>query len=125
MSTPEHKYASYALEPRNVLLIGAGLTVLMVAALVLVALLLPAVEEERIEGEEVLHPMSGARTAPAEPLLQSNPYRELAVHAAEVDRRLATYGWIEKPSGVIHVPVERAIELLVERGLPVRRGDGR
>jgi hypothetical protein len=31
---------------------------------------------------------------------------------------LTTYGWVDRKSGVVRMPIERAMELLVERGLP-------
>ena len=36
------------------------------------------------------------------------------------DRRLATYDWADKDKGVVQIPIERAMDLIVERGLPVR-----
>lgn len=35
------------------------------------------------------------------------------------EQRLSTYGWVDREQGVIHVPVERAIELLADEGLRV------
>lgn len=34
----------------------------------------------------------------------------LALHAAQ-KRRLESYGWVDRPRGVIHVPIDRAMEL--------------
>ena len=31
---------------------------------------------------------------------------------------LNTYGWVDQKAGVVRIPIERAIDLLVERGLP-------
>jgi hypothetical protein len=42
---------------------------------------------------------------------------------AAQDERLATYGWIDQQGGVVHIPIERAIQLTVERGLPTRPDD--
>ncbi len=41
---------------------------------------------------------------------------------AEQEGRLNSYGWVDRPNGVVHIPIERAIDLLVERGLPTREG---
>jgi hypothetical protein len=32
--------------------------------------------------------------------------------------RLKTYGWVDRQAGVVHIPIARAMQLLVERGLP-------
>jgi hypothetical protein len=66
-----------------------------------------------------------AATVPAEqppaPRLQSDPAGELALHRALEARRTGEYAWVDRPAGVVRVPVERAMELLLERGLPVAR----
>ena len=33
---------------------------------------------------------------------------------------LYTYGWLDEKAGTVHIPIERAMDLLVQRGLPVR-----
>lgn len=50
---------------------------------------------------------------PSEPLnLRSFREREDAV--------LSTYDWVDRNAGTVRIPIERAKELLLERGLPVR-----
>ena len=34
---------------------------------------------------------------------------------------LEHYGWVDKNAGVVRIPVERAIDVLAEKGLPYRR----
>lgn len=52
--------------------------------------------------------------------LQRDPAAELAQVQAEQRARLGSYGWIDPEKRILHIPVERAVELLLERGLPVR-----
>jgi hypothetical protein len=33
---------------------------------------------------------------------------------------LNTYGWIDRQNGIVRLPIDRAMELLLERGLPTR-----
>lgn len=33
---------------------------------------------------------------------------------------LNEYGWVSREAGVVHIPIDRAMDLLLERGLPVR-----
>ena len=35
---------------------------------------------------------------------------------------LSTYGWVDQKSGTVRIPIDRAMDLMVERGLPVRPG---
>ena len=33
---------------------------------------------------------------------------------------LNSYGWVDQNAGIAHIPIERAMDMLVERGLPTR-----
>jgi len=57
---------------------------------------------------------------PTGPRLQARPALELAEHRALEARRTEEYAWIDRSEALVRVPVERAMELLLERGLPVR-----
>jgi hypothetical protein len=36
------------------------------------------------------------------------------------DQTLYSYGWVDEKAGTVHIPIDRAMDLLVQRGLPVR-----
>jgi hypothetical protein len=36
------------------------------------------------------------------------------------DEKLSTYGWVDKNAGRVRIPIDRAMDLVVQRGLPVR-----
>jgi len=36
------------------------------------------------------------------------------------DQTLDSYGWVDEKAGTVHIPIERAMDLLVQRGLPLR-----
>lgn len=57
---------------------------------------------------------------PPEPRLQVNPPMELGTIRRDEDAQLNSYGWVQKEAGVVRIPIDRAKELLLERGLPVR-----
>jgi hypothetical protein len=46
------------------------------------------------------------------------PAESLARLRATEDETLSTYGWIDRPAGIVRIPIERAMTLVVERGLP-------
>ncbi|MEA3212566.1 MAG: hypothetical protein QOE70_5623 [Chthoniobacter sp.] len=64
--------------------------------------------------------MAAPRVEPPPPRLQTDPVADLATFRAAEEARLHTYGWIDRNAGLIHVPIERAMDLIAERGLPVR-----
>jgi hypothetical protein len=36
------------------------------------------------------------------------------------DQTLDSYGWVDEKAGTVRIPIERAMDLLVQRGLPLR-----
>jgi hypothetical protein len=54
---------------------------------------------------------------PPGPNLQANPHAALLAMRRAEDSVLTRYAWINKDSGIVQVPVERAMELLVRKGL--------
>lgn len=52
------------------------------------------------------------------PLLQVKPEEDLRWMRQHNDEMLNHYGWVDRPNGVVRLPVERAMQLLAERGLP-------
>jgi hypothetical protein len=57
---------------------------------------------------------------PPEPRLQVNPRQDLADLRAGEDETLATYGWVDRNAGIVRIPIDEAIRLTLERGLPAR-----
>jgi hypothetical protein len=57
---------------------------------------------------------------PPEPRLQTNPRQDLIDLRASEDAVLGTYGWVDKASGVVRIPIGEAMRLTVQRGLPSR-----
>ena len=57
-----------------------------------------------------------------QPQLQSNAAAELEKARAREDERLSSYGWVDREAGVVHMPIERAVQMVAERGVPVWPG---
>jgi hypothetical protein len=62
----------------------------------------------------------GAREIPSAPLLQVHPHRELQDYCDAQQKDVSTYAWIDQASGVVRIPVDRAEELILAKGLPAR-----
>lgn len=56
---------------------------------------------------------------PAGPKLLTNEPLWLREYRARQLAATTTYGWVNKEAGVVRLPIERAKQLLLERGLPV------
>lgn len=92
----------------------AVLTTLVVASYFIVGGMNRALRVER----GPLSPLF-TRPEPAEPKLQANPLEDLRQHRAYERSMVESYKWIQ-PDQVARVPVTRAMEILLQRGLPVR-----
>ena len=57
---------------------------------------------------------------PPEPRLQTNPREELRDLHAQEDAILNSYGVVDKDAGVMRIPIDEAMKLIVRRGLPAR-----
>jgi hypothetical protein len=55
-----------------------------------------------------------------EPRVQSDPATDLRRWRDEEDESLRSYSWADRARGVVRLPVERAMELVLQRGLPAR-----
>jgi hypothetical protein len=54
------------------------------------------------------------------PRLQGDDVEEMHDQLYSEEGRLQSYGWVDQDSGEARIPVTRAMELIAERGLPVR-----
>ena len=57
---------------------------------------------------------------PAAPRLQQFPVTEMYEFRKHEDEVLQKYGWVNKETGVVRMPIAEAMKLAVERGLPAR-----
>ena len=64
----------------------------------------------------------GSTTGPQPKLLVNEPLN-LKEFREKEHQTLTTYGWADRSAGVVRIPIDRAKDLLIERGLPVRGAD--
>jgi hypothetical protein len=60
------------------------------------------------------------QTAFPSPRLEEDERGQLNGIRLEQDNTLYSYGWVDEKAGTVRIPIERAMDLLVQRGLPVR-----
>jgi hypothetical protein len=53
------------------------------------------------------------------PMLETNERTELHDFLMSQETQLNSYGWVDEKAGVAHIPIDRAMDLMVQRGLPV------
>ena len=65
-----------------------------------------------------------APTEPPEPKLQANPQADMRMMREKEDTILNHYGWVNPNHGVVRIPIDRALDLVAERGLPQFKATG-
>lgn len=51
--------------------------------------------------------------------LQADPTADMVKYAKEEEAAISSYAWVDRANGIAQIPVERALEIVAERGLPV------
>ena len=123
-SAGAHEERDVALRPVTAGIIG--LVVLLLLSVLLMRLVFTYLAAREARQSPPPNPLaqSFGRQLPPEPRLQTDPRKDLLQLRAEEQAALESYGWVDRKAGVVHIPIERAMQLLVERGLLVRAAPG-
>ena len=105
---------------RAVMWFGIGLAASLALIALVVGIYLLVLQRSHPSRARNARTMEPRVTAPP-PQLQGNPAADLAIMRAREEAVLHSYGWVDRKAGVIRIPIERAIELTAERGLPARK----
>ena len=68
-------------------------------------------------------PFAQGRLLPPEPRLQPDPRVDLRRLRQQEQDAVSGYGWVNPTEGVVRIPVDRAMDRLIEKGLPVQTED--
>jgi len=63
---------------------------------------------------------SALRRLPPEPRLQIDPRDDLSNMRQAEEQVLNSYSWVDRNGGIVRIPIDQAMKLIVERGLPTR-----
>ena len=91
-----------------------------------VVYLVRGLRDREVRSDPTPAPMAQLRPPPVppEPRLQTLPFADIETLRAEESQILASYGWVDKKAGVVRIPVDQAMEILLKRGLPVAEDAG-
>jgi hypothetical protein len=81
---------------------------------------LAGVFSEEEEKTEVPPPMTREPQEVPGPHLQKTPGEDLQQLRAYEGPKLNSYDWVDRDKGVVRIPIDRAMELVVRKGLPTR-----
>ena len=71
---------------------------------------------ERVESERYPLAVKTPLRLPSDPRLQQFPRNELYDFRTKEEAELHSYGWVDKNAGTVHIPIEDAMRLMLERG---------
>jgi hypothetical protein len=105
---------------RGVLLSGFGLAAGIFAALVASWGLFRVLEKRQGRVDKPLPPqvVVNLKRIPPEPRLEPDPLALRRELRAQEDALLKSYGWVDRTAGSVHIPIDRAMEIVLERGVP-------
>jgi hypothetical protein len=128
MNEPQHPHPSSDKEStldgelnlRSIFWLTLGLLVILVIAVVAMWFFGFAIKDNLIAEDPPPPALPEARMehTPPAPNLQADPRQELLDLRAEAEKLLTTYGWVDENNGLTRVPIDRAMDTLIDQGLP-------
>ena len=112
-------YETRDINTKGIFLFGGGLLGVIVIILLVVFGLFKGMQHvNRALGSDPTGSL--VQTAPNYdgPLMQVTPEEDLRWMKTQNAAALDSYGWMDRANGVVQLPIDRAIDLLAERGLP-------
>ncbi len=117
------KHETYAINVRPLLISGLLLVLLGGMSFFLMDRLFVYFEARQQQLDSQPSPLAETRPLPPGPRLQVTPVQDLHILRTGEEHQLNTYAWVNKEAGIVRLPIERAIQLVAERGLPARSGN--
>lgn len=128
---PEVEYEHSDLSALGILAFLAGLAIVGLVMHIILAGMFSYLDTYTKRHEQATNPLAPATAldlrnpAPSVanefplPRLETNELGQLNDQRLQEENILNTYGWVDQKAGVAHIPIERAMQLLAQRGLPV------
>ena len=117
-STVGHEESVVELRP--IILFGVILVVMSALSFAVVWLMLDFLRINQARKDVPLSTLADPQALPPAPRLQVSPGQDLKQTRQTEDTVLSAYRWVDKDAGVVGIPVEQAIKILAQRGLPAR-----
>jgi hypothetical protein len=106
---------------RPIATFAVGLIMLTGVVLLLMGWLFQYFAARQAQLDVPVSPLAVTQDGPPEPRLEVVLDQALREVRADEQATLHSYGWVDQQAGTVRIPIDRAMSLLMERGLPVRR----
>lgn len=115
MAEPSAAVVARGHEPDRPSLRGIAVAALAILAAILLGVLLAYVLVNTLTPERGQTPPAAPAPIPGAPLLQATPAADRAAFDQEKQRLLHEYAWVDRARGIVRVPIEQAMSLLVQQ----------
>lgn len=105
---------------REIVFTGIGLAVGTIIVCFAVAGLLKVLTATGAAERQPITQIPVQQTFPPGPRLQEKPWLEMQELRKKEQEALTTYGWVDKNAGKVRIPIDQAIDIVAQRGLPTR-----
>jgi hypothetical protein len=113
MKPDEQHHESTDMDPKYVLYFAIALTVVGLAIQIGVWWMFRQFERQQAGREQP--PNVTVTKAPPEPRLQIDPHGDLEELRRQENEILTTYRWVDREKGIARIPVDRAMQVFLER----------
>jgi hypothetical protein len=113
---PRSRHELSDLQPRTILIFGIALSVTVLLCLLVANWMFHYFAAVQTQSSPPLSPLA-TQEAPPGPRLQAHAPEDLRTFRAEEEATLNSYGWVNRQAGIVRIPIDRAMQLLVQRGL--------
>jgi hypothetical protein len=123
---PRPRFEGRDASARAITLVGLGFLVALSLVIVVTTVLFSALTgispQIQVPPPGVAISASPPTPLPPPPRLETQPGQTLSAIQAQDDVILNSYAWVDRAHGIVRIPIDRAMALVAEQGLPTRPG---
>lgn len=120
---PDVRFEFTDISTRGVVITGVSVLAGVWIIVLLISLVYNGLAHYRASAGPAPLPVAVQRNRlPPLPRIQTSPTEvDLQKLRAYEDARLKSYDWVDRKTGIVRIPIERAMELTVQRGIPPQK----
>jgi hypothetical protein len=115
-----HGYEKSDASPRGLLYFALAMTAILAILSLSLIWLFKHYQKTQNPGAFIAAPFAGVEPVPPAPRIQPDPGADMRNYYQSQQNLLNSYAWIDRQNGIVRLPIDRAMELLLQRGLPTR-----
>jgi hypothetical protein len=116
---PRHAHETSDANIRNLIIFGVCVALMVIGGLVVSRGIFHYFTGHQGLGPPA-SPFENVRMLPTGPRLQIKAPQDLERYKAAQEEVLNGYGWVDRKAGIARIPIDRAMDILLQKGFPVR-----